>query len=395
MIHPLFTSWDLAHKTVIVRIDGTIPVTAHYILDDHNLVASLATINYLLERDAQVIIITHIGNAQQAENRPSYHHLAHWFATQGITLSCATSVHQARELLDTEHHLILLSDQAFTTNYKPDQPAIQAIAQLGTYYVHDSFASLADPDDQLATIAAYFAPNHSSIGFLVDHELTMLSALNKQLKKPFSLIIGGIEPRKLAALQTLIPYLDNIYIGPAMDSGFFSAYGEKKIKSVSQQDLYLYHSIIMLAQEHNVTIHLPEDYLVMHRHTKQLYDSPLDELAPHEEHILSIGPKTAQTWSHQLQQAHTIVLYGLLGYLQKPESLVHIKELLQAMQDGSATTIITGSSTIAAAHLLGFAQTMNYCSTGGSSTLMYLAQAPLPGIRPLIDWTEAQQTKTI
>ena len=60
---------DVAGKTVLVRVDFNVPrdKDTGEITDDNRVVAALPTINYLLEKGAKVILLSHLGKVNHKD----------------------------------------------------------------------------------------------------------------------------------------------------------------------------------------------------------------------------------------------------------------------------------------------------------------------------------------
>ena len=56
-------------KRVIVRVDFNVPFKDGKILDDNRIVSSLTTINYLVEKKAKVILLSHLGRVKTEEDK--------------------------------------------------------------------------------------------------------------------------------------------------------------------------------------------------------------------------------------------------------------------------------------------------------------------------------------
>lgn len=392
MMHSSIPSWNITGKTVIVRIDGNVPMAHQQILDDHKLVASLATITYLLDHGAQLMLLADIAQSDHCPTISSCRHLAAWFYNEGLPIELAPTLQEAHHLLATGHRIIMLENlELFPEERLHDAQFAQRLASLGSYYINDAFAALTSNKSSITLVPNFFDAEHKSIGFLVEHELRMLNALAQEVKKPFLLFVGGTEGIKTELIKALLPKIDALYLGPALNFSFLKASGIPVGMSRIAPELFNdCHEIMMMAEEYGVPIHYPLDYVISETRDQQYYElSAADDLDAHEAGI-SIGPKTASAWSQDCIHAKTIVLHGLMGFLHKPEGLVYFRQLLQAIHDSPATSIITGSSTVAAAHLLGLAYDIRYCSTGGSATLAYLGNTPLPGLNALMNRTKTQ-----
>ena len=55
------TSLDVSGKKVLLRVDYNVPMQNGNIMSDARIVSSLATINYLLEQNAKIILCSHLG----------------------------------------------------------------------------------------------------------------------------------------------------------------------------------------------------------------------------------------------------------------------------------------------------------------------------------------------
>ena len=95
-----------------------------------------------------------------------------------------------------------------------------------------------------------------------------------------------------------------------------------------------------------------------------------------------MGPKTVEAWTDSINKAGTIFLNGLPGRLSKPETLTYYNELVKIVADSPAYTVIGGGDSVGAALKLNLQDKINYLSTGGGATLIYLSGEPLPGLQP-------------
>ena len=56
-------------KKVIVRVDYNVPIKDGIIEDDNRIVCSLKTINYLIDSEAKIILMSHMGKIKSEEDK--------------------------------------------------------------------------------------------------------------------------------------------------------------------------------------------------------------------------------------------------------------------------------------------------------------------------------------
>lgn len=389
---------NLAHlavenKTVLLRIDGNVFIEHGVILNDQRLRACLPTIQLLKDRGATVIILTHIGRPQHKDLDFSTRPLISWFSDFGLQVVFAQNPADVIQKKKEGHTLILMENLRFFPGEKKEDPAFaEQLAQLGDFYVDDAFGSLARTDTSLVLLPHYFDSDHKTIGLLVEHELNMLDDIKKEIKRPSILIIGGNKMSdKIPFLNAAMHQLDAILIGPALVFTFLKAQGKSIGNSLVDNDtINVCKEVIMHAEEQGVSLHYPIDYII----AEQTFDGPLELLnagtIPNDNVGVSIGPKTAAAWREIIMQSKTVVMNGLMGSLTRPESLTYVKEIFHAMAQSDALSIIAGGDSIGAAYYFDIAKNIDYLSTGGSATLYYLHDIPLPALQALEDRTKAK-----
>ena len=57
------------NKKVIVRVDYNVPVKNGLVLDNNRIIQSLETINYLIEHNAKIILMSHMGKVKKVEDK--------------------------------------------------------------------------------------------------------------------------------------------------------------------------------------------------------------------------------------------------------------------------------------------------------------------------------------
>lgn len=57
--------FDLNNKRVIIRVDFNVPIKDGIIQDDNRIKMSLETINYAIDNNAKVILLSHLGRIKE------------------------------------------------------------------------------------------------------------------------------------------------------------------------------------------------------------------------------------------------------------------------------------------------------------------------------------------
>jgi phosphoglycerate kinase len=385
----LLPSLSLHNKRVFLRADLNVPLKNGSIIDDYRLQALLPTIDLIQKKGGKIILATHIGRPKGFDGMLSTQHVLPWFkkADYKITYEAdlAAAVTKSYHDFDT---ILLLENMRFFPGEKNHDPLFaQQLADLGDYYVNDAFALLHRADTSITMVPELFAPNHRTIGLLIEKELAMLNNLLENPAKPFVLILGGGKVAdKLPILYSLIDTVDVILLGPAIVCTFLKAHNKPVGKSlVDDTQLESCNQFIVDAHQRNIKIVFPVDYLIAHEtFNGSLSYTNADEF-PADAVSVSIGPKTAQIFAQEISRAGTIFFNGLMGTTQRPETLNEVNTLFHAMADSSGTSIVGGGDSVAAAQLLNVANSLDFLSTGGGATLAYLAGEDLPGLSVFID----------
>lgn len=387
------THLDVQNKTVLLRFDGNVPIDRGTILNDQRLLATLPTIHMLLDKGATVILLTHMGRPQHKDLSLSTRQLISWFDDYGMRLAFAQNPADVAQKKSEGYSLILMENLRFFPGEKAEDPAFAAeLSALGDFYVNDAFGSLARTDTSLTLLPDRFDTTHKTIGLLIEHELKMLDAIKKKIQKPCVLAIGGNKMAdKIPFISQAMPHLSTILVGPALVFTFLKAEGKPVGNSLVDNDaINMCKEVLMHAEEFGVKVLYPLDYVI----AEGTFNGPLDlttnDVIPNGEVGMSIGPKTAIAWSKVIMQAKSVIMNGFMGSLSRAESLIYTKEIFSAMAQSDAVSIIAGGDSVAAAYYFDVAKDIDYLSTGGSATLYYLHDIPLPALDALKDRTETK-----
>ena len=400
MAKKLVTDLDVAGKKVIVRVDFNVPHKGDVITDDNRVVAALPTIKYLLENNAKVILLSHLGKIDykkteeeiaEAKKKNDMAIVAKCLqahlpdnkvifvdATRGAALEDAVAAMK-------EGEVVLMQNTRYEKGEsKNDEELGKYWASLGDLFVEDAFGSV-----HRAHASTVGIPTHlpSAAGFLVEKELKFLGDAVENPVRPFVGILGGAKVAdKLKVIDNLLEKCDTLIIGGGMAYTFLKAQGLEVGESLVDDEKVEYcGQMLEKAKSLNKELLLPVDTVVADNFPDPI-DAPIEtqvvdsDKIPADKQGLDIGPKTAALFADKVKQAKTVVWNGPMGVFENPILAKGTNEVAKALAETEGTTIIGGGDSAAAIKQLGYADRVSHVSTGGGASLEFLEGNGLPGV---------------
>ncbi|MDR3646865.1 MAG: phosphoglycerate kinase [Candidatus Babeliales bacterium] len=378
--------FNLDQKRVFLRADLNVPLSNGTILDDFKLKSILPTINLILQKHGKVILATHIGRPTGYDAQLSTKNLINWFVNHGYKIEFEPDIDKAYEKsLKNSDTILLLENLRFLDGKQQnDQKFADQLKNLADYYVNDAFGTLHRDDTSLTLLPQLFDQQHKTIGLLVEKELHALQKL-KTPEHPFLLILGGAKIKdKLEMVMHLLNKVNTIALCPATVFTFLKAHHINIGKSLVQDDLLQFTlDLEQEAQDKNVKIIYPQDYLVAKKNLQGNLEVIDADKFSSEDMGISIGPKTVDVFIEEIKKAKTIFFNGLPGFIERKETLENINKIFDAISRSNAYCVIGGGDSVAAAIILGYENKITHLSTGGGAVLYFLSNQELPGLKYL------------
>ncbi len=385
---------DVAGKRVLVRVDFNVPLdkTTRAVLDDTRIRAALPTIQYLRERNARVIVCSHLGRPdgqvkEELRLAPVAQRLSELLGAPVKTApDCVGPDVEAAVAALAPGEVLLLENLRFHPEEEANDPEFaRKLAALADVFVNDAFGAAHRAHASTAGVAAYLP---AVAGFLMEKEIDYLDRVVTHPERPVAAIIGGAKiSSKIGVLRHLLSKVDVILIGGGMASTFLKAQGLEVGDSLVEDDqLDTARQIVSEAAERGVRLLLPVDVVVA-----DAFDAganhrvvSVNDVEPGWR-IMDIGPETVRGYAEVLQGMRTIVWNGPMGVAEWEAFAGGSLGIARAVAESGATTIVGGGETVALVEQSGLAGRFSHVSTGGGASLEFLEGRELPGVAALLD----------
>lgn len=380
---------DVSGKRVLVRCDFNVPMKDGEITDDIRITSALPTIRYLLENDAKVILMSHMGRPK-GEAKPEFSlkpvadRLTQLLNREVIFAASDAvvdnKVKAAADELEPGQVMLLENVRYRAEETKNQEPFTGELASLGEIFVNDAFGTAHRAHCSTAGLAEYMP---AVSGFLIEKEVKFLGDALENPERPFVAIMGGAKVGdKIPVIENLLKKVDSLIIGGGMSYTFFKAMGYEIGTSIlDEESIELADRIMKEAERAGVELLLPVDTVCAKEFDndseKGVYDR---DKMPADMMGMDIGPKTVALYRKTIEGAKTIVWNGPAGVFEMSNFAEGTKAIAEAMAAAGAVTIIGGGDSAAAVEQFDYADKMTHISTGGGASLEFLEGKELPGI---------------
>ncbi len=386
------TDVDIENKRVLLRCDFNVPLDEKgNITDNTRIVKALDTINYIISRNAKLVIMSHLGRPKGEYDakyslKPVKEELER-LLNHEIILAKDVIGEDAKTKVNNMKYgdIVLLENVRFEKGEKENSDEMsKELSNFGEIYVNDAFGTAHRAHSSTAGITKYL-PAYA--GFLMKEEIEYLKTVINDPERPFLAILGGAKVSdKLAVIYSLLDKVDEILIGGGMVFTLFKAMGYNIGKSLVEEDrIEDAKNIIKKAEEKNIKLVLPVDVVVTDSIESNTYKTVNIDQIPNDLMGVDIGEKTIENMGKEISKAMTIIWNGPLGVFEYVNFAKGTKKIAEKIADTDCVSIVGGGDSAAAVKQLGLEKEFSHISTGGGATLELLEGKKLPGVESLLD----------
>lgn len=361
-------------KKVLLRLDLNVTIKNKKILSETKINESLKTINYLIDNNAKIIIMSHLGKIKTEEDKknntlyPVYELLSNklntkvYFssATKGTILENKINNLKSGEVLLVEN--TRFEDLDNKSESSCNLELAKYWANLADIFINDAFGLSHRKHASNYGISKYLP---TAVGFLIAKEVEGLKPIIMP-KKPFIIIMGGAKiSDKLDIIKGLLPKCDYLLTGGGIANSFLNcSYNVgKSLKDDEKKD-----ELKELLKEYSEKLIIPEDVKILR--DENVYEKNIYEIND-EDIIYDIGQTTIEKYKNILKSASTIFINGTVGLYEDNRFENGTKEILEYIEKLDCCKIAGGGDAISSLEKFEI-KNLSYISTGGGATLEYI-----------------------
>src|SRR3989344_420016 len=322
--------FDVEKKRILVRCDFNIPLDKEgNILDDTKIREALPTLQYLLDKNAKIVIITHLGDGNEILDG----------VVAQVTELLGQPVKKIGNFEIPNDQIVMLENiRSHKEETDNEEGFAKQLAALGDIYINEAFDVCHRAHASVVGIPK-FLPHGA--GFALEKEVGVLSQIMQHPERPMIAIIGG------AKAETKVQFVDA-----------FCAFADVVIVSgLIKQELVV----------KKIPLKDPEKVL-----------GPKQALTS-----LDLAPEDIQRITDAIMKAKTVCWNGPFGKIEDPQYTHGTRAIAKAIIERGAYSVVGGGETVEFLHKEGILGKFSHVSTAGGAMLEFLSGQQLPGLKAL------------
>ncbi|MEK7658866.1 MAG: phosphoglycerate kinase [Patescibacteria group bacterium] len=338
--------FNVENKRVLVRCDFNVPIDSNgNILDDFRIKKTLPTIKHLVENNAKIILMSHLGEPDgkvvEILKLDNVQKTLEKLLNINIIKSSDCIGEEIEELSKNlkEREILLLENLRFhkeeTDN---DLEFAKKLSCFGDIYVNEAFGVDHRKNASLTGTPQFL--DHCA-GLLLEKEIENLNKVLENPEKPMTAIVGG---KKVETKSRFINRISKI-----ADFVIISGLIKKEVI------------------EKNIEFEFPEKII-----------GPEDNLD-----ALDIDEKAIKMFQEKIATARTIIWNGPFGKFEEEKYAKGTLAIAKAIIESRAFSVIGGGETVEFVEKHSLMQKFSHVSTGGGAMMAYLSGEEMPGLKAL------------
>jgi len=367
---------NVLNKTIALRVDLNVPVENDKVLDDTRIHAIIPTLEYLLDQNTKIILISHFG-------RPKSGVFDSKFSLLPVAKRLEEIINRQIKLFSSIDEVNFSTDISLIENIRflpgeleNDSELGKKLSNIADVYVFDAFGT--SHRLHASTYGAIQASEVSCAGLLLENETNALQKAISSKSSPMLSIVGGSKvSSKLEVIKNLSKISDDVMTGGGITNTILKAQGHNIGLSLYED------SMLNEAKELLETgkILLPGEVIVSKDIESNITRITKVNSVQHDDIILDqiLSPAVFK----KIIKAKKIIWNGPIGVFERQPFSLGTKDLAEAIASSNAFSLAGGGETLLAIKMFIEKNNISYCSTGGGAFLEFMEGKELPSLSAL------------
>lgn len=383
---------NIDNKTLIIRCDFNVPIINGEILDDNRIKESLKTINYALDHNCKIVLLSHLGRIKSEEDKnknsllPVCNRLSELLGKKVMFVNETRGDVLTNKVKNMNNKDIILVENTRFEDY-PDKKESSCDEDLGKYwaslgdiFINDAFGTCHRAHASNVGISKYIK---SAVGFLVEKELTSLGKTLDNPLRPYVVIMGGAKVNdKIKVIDKLIEKCDYLLVGGGIANTFLKANNYDLKKSIYDEETVDYCKELLNRYGKKIVLPIDGYASCEYKDGLDVVYTKLDNI-PDGQMVLDLGPESIKLFNKFIANAKTVFWNGPIGVSEFNNFSYGTKELCKILYESHAKVIIGGGDSAAAAIRFGYKDKFEHISTGGGASLELIEGKKLPALEAI------------
>jgi len=381
---------NLNNKKVLLRLDLNVPLKEDKISDTTRIDKILPTLDFLINKKCEIIIISHIGRPKGKIDKK--------LSMLPVCKYLSKKINKEIKLIDerifnidsnsifkkSKDKIVFFENIRFYHQEEENNEEFaKFLSSFGDIYINDAFSCSHRAHASVDKITK-FLPSYC--GIQMSTEVNALRKVTSDIQRPITCIIGGSKiSTKISIIKNLIPKFENIIIVGGMANNILEYKGHNIGNSIKEKDCFtIIEEIFSLEKKNECNLIFPSDVLVGKKLEDKAQPKNLSEIQ-NDDIILDIGPKTIHSINSILDNSKTVLWNGPAGYFENPSFSKGSEEIAKKIVSlkKNIYSVAGGGDTIAVLNKVKAFKKINFVSTAGGAFLEYLEGKEIPGIKAL------------
>ena len=365
---------------LLVRADLNVPIKNGKVLDNFRIIKALTNIEQLKKISKNITFISHLGRPNGFQEEYSLKYIVSEMSN--IAGQEVQFVHDCIDLdekiFEEENKIFLLENLRFHIGEeKNDLAFAENLSNPFDSFILDAFGAAHRSHASIVSVGKFL---DSYQGLLMQKEVDSLQSLLTEVKRPYTVILGGAKiSDKLNLVNNLLPIVDNLILGGGMCFTFLKAMGVNIGNSLLEEN-FIKTAHDLLASNYGKKIILPTDFGTTKNLDSNLrIDKDIHEFK-HDDIGVDISKKSIEKFAHTINNSKTIFWNGPMGIFENSAYEFGTKEITNLVSNSNSYTVVGGGDSVSAINKFSSLDKFDHVSTGGGASIEFLEGKKLPGV---------------